>query len=268
MTSLSENTPEQVRDYIRLWAESMGTVLGQIAAASFPVQNTAERQPGTPAAHDVQLIATAAGAARGELSLRIPESSALALAKLFTGAVPAGSEITAEESSAIEELLRQVAGHIVTSAGPLFPDLSLSVALRESPTWSPAASGWFESGPGAPCEVALEWQMSAALHTSLSQLRAVPRASGERGSEKPASNGAIDLFMDLQLDVALRFGGRNVLLKDVLELGPGSVLELDREIHDDADLLLDGKLIAHGEVVVVNGNFGLRVTQVFLATQS
>jgi len=53
-----------------------------------------------------------------------------------------------------------------------------------------------------------------------------------------------------------------MFLRDILELGAGSVLELDREIQDPADLLLDGKLIARGEVVVVDGNFGLRVTEV------
>lgn len=45
------------------------------------------------------------------------------------------------------------------------------------------------------------------------------------------------------------------------------MLELDREIQDAADLLLDGKLIARGEVVVVHGNFGLRVTEVFTGNQ-
>jgi flagellar motor switch protein FliN/FliY len=69
--------------------------------------------------------------------------------------------------------------------------------------------------------------------------------------------------MDLELEVTLRFGGRNLLLKDVLELGPGSVLELDRQVQEPADLLLDGKMIARGEVVMVNGNYGLRVSEVF-----
>ena len=73
--------------------------------------------------------------------------------------------------------------------------------------------------------------------------------------------------MNIELDVTLRFGGRNILLREILELGAGSVLELDREIQDAADLLLDGKLIARGEVVVVHGNFGLRVTEVFTGNQ-
>jgi flagellar motor switch protein FliN/FliY len=76
----------------------------------------------------------------------------------------------------------------------------------------------------------------------------------------------LELLMDVELDVVLRFGGRNILLKEILDLGPGSVVELDRTIQDEADLLLDGRLVARGEVVVVERNFGIRITEV-LPTQ-
>ena len=88
-----------------------------------------------------------------------------------------------------------------------------------------------------------------------------------QASPGPPDAAKFDLFINLELDVTLRFGGRNILLKEILELGAGSVLELDREIQDPADLVLDGKLIARGEVVVVNGNFGMRVTEVFTGQQ-
>ena len=74
------------------------------------------------------------------------------------------------------------------------------------------------------------------------------------------------MLMDVELDVILRFGGRNILLKEILDLGPGSVVELDRTIQDSADLLLDGRVVARGEVVVVERNFGIRITEV-LPTQ-
>ncbi|MGH9480631.1 MAG: FliM/FliN family flagellar motor switch protein, partial [Terriglobales bacterium] len=65
--------------------------------------------------------------------------------------------------------------------------------------------------------------------------------------------------MDVELDVTLRFGGRQMLLHDVMDLAPGSVLELDRHIDDPVELLVGGKIIAWGDVVVVDGNYGLRV---------
>ena len=57
-----------------------------------------------------------------------------------------------------------------------------------------------------------------------------------------------------------------MLLKDILDLCSGSVVELDRRVEEPVDLLIDGRLIAQGEVVIVGGNYGLRILQV--ATQS
>jgi flagellar motor switch protein FliN len=74
--------------------------------------------------------------------------------------------------------------------------------------------------------------------------------------------GKLGMFLDVELVVTLRFGGRRMLLKDILDLCTGSVVELDQQVHEPVDLLLDGKLIARGEVVVVDGNYGLRITEV------
>jgi flagellar motor switch protein FliN/FliY len=62
--------------------------------------------------------------------------------------------------------------------------------------------------------------------------------------------------------MTMRFGSRQLLLREVLDLSPGAVVELDRTIQEPVDLLLDGRLVARGEVVVIDGNYGLRVTDV------
>jgi flagellar motor switch protein FliN/FliY len=72
----------------------------------------------------------------------------------------------------------------------------------------------------------------------------------------------LGMLMDVELVVTVRFGGRRMLLKDILDLCAGSVVELDQQVQEPVDLLLDGKLIARGEVVVVDGNYGLRITEV------
>ncbi len=79
-------------------------------------------------------------------------------------------------------------------------------------------------------------------------------------SEKPAGN--YDLLLEVELDASVRFGSREMELKELLELGPGDVVELDRHVSDPVDLIVGDKIVAHGEVVLVNGNFGLRVTAV------
>ena len=72
----------------------------------------------------------------------------------------------------------------------------------------------------------------------------------------------MDLLCDIDLDATLRFGTREMSLHEVLELGPGSVLELDRHVSEPVDLVVGDRIVARGEVVVVSGNFALRVTEV------
>ncbi|HEY6487932.1 MAG: flagellar motor switch protein FliN [Terracidiphilus sp.] len=71
-----------------------------------------------------------------------------------------------------------------------------------------------------------------------------------------------DLLLDVELEATLRFGCRELPLSEILELGPGDVVELDRHVTDPVDLIVSDKIVARGEVVLVNGNFGLRVTEV------
>lgn len=72
----------------------------------------------------------------------------------------------------------------------------------------------------------------------------------------------LDLVLDVELDVTLRFGQRMMTLREVLDLTSGSVIELDRQVEEPVELLLEGKVIARGEAVVIDGNYGLRVTEV------
>jgi flagellar motor switch protein FliN len=88
-------------------------------------------------------------------------------------------------------------------------------------------------------------------------------------SASPAPTGTpLELLLDVPLEATIRFGERQLLLREVLAAVPGSVIELDRELQEPADLLVSGRLIARGEVVVVNGHFGLRITELSSAAPS
>jgi flagellar motor switch protein FliN len=78
----------------------------------------------------------------------------------------------------------------------------------------------------------------------------------------PALSPGIELLLDVELEASLRFGCREMPLGDLLDLGPGDVVQLDRHVADPVDLIVGDKIVARGEVVLVNGNFGLRVTEV------
>jgi flagellar motor switch protein FliN len=257
-------------EWIEVWAQSFTQVLTQIAGAAFTVESLAEAPPEAlpPAETDLQTTVTAAGTLRGEMSLRLPRKVVLGLAQLFVGETQApAAEFKAEHREAVEELLRQVAGQAATALKPRWGEAHLRLEFGSAPSWPPGVSGWIGSAAGTACLLWLEWQMSAAL---VAALRGGQPPASTPEAELPASAPAaasamgdkLDLLMDVELDVTLRFGGRQLLLKEILELGPGSVVELDRQVQEPADLLLDGKVIARGEVVIVDGSYGLRVLEV------
>ena len=72
----------------------------------------------------------------------------------------------------------------------------------------------------------------------------------------------IELIMDVPLEVTVELGRTRRLIKDILEWGPGSVIELDKLAGEPVDILINGKLVAKGEVVVIDDNFGIRITDI------
>ncbi len=89
--------------------------------------------------------------------------------------------------------------------------------------------------------------------------------------EKDGETGplpSLDLLLDVELEATIRFGGRELPLREILSMTVGSVVELDKRIDEPAELFVAGRLIAKGEVVVVDGSFGLRVTEVVNAPET
>ncbi len=86
-------------------------------------------------------------------------------------------------------------------------------------------------------------------------------ASSAAAFEGDADNN-INLIMDVKLPVRVRIGGKKMLLRDVLSMDIGSVIELNQLANDPLDILVDNHVIAQGEVVIVDGNFGVQVTTI------
>ncbi len=72
----------------------------------------------------------------------------------------------------------------------------------------------------------------------------------------------LDFILDIPLKVSVELGRARVVIKDLLQLGQGSVLELDKLAGEPLEVLVNGKLVARGEVVVVNEKFGIRLTDI------
>lgn len=72
----------------------------------------------------------------------------------------------------------------------------------------------------------------------------------------------LGLLLDIPLQVTVELGRTKKLIKDILELSPGSIIQLDKLAGEPVDILVNNKLIAKGEVVVIDENFGVRVTDI------
>ena len=82
-------------------------------------------------------------------------------------------------------------------------------------------------------------------------------------SNAPVSLEAnLDLLMDVQMSLTVELGRTKMYIREILGLGEGSIIELDKLAGEPVDLLVNGKLIAKGEVVVIDENFGVRVTDI------
>jgi flagellar motor switch protein FliN/FliY len=84
----------------------------------------------------------------------------------------------------------------------------------------------------------------------------------EQQSAAPMDSGGIELLSDVDLDVMIELGRTEMLVEDVLRLGSGSVVELDKLAGDPVDVHVNGRLVARGEVLVLNDNFCIRISEI------
>ena len=124
----------------------------------------------------------------------------------------------------------------------------------------------FDTTTLAPVMVALSAPLVAALTAPLAPRADSPSpnesrqlAADPQGRRTPST---MDLLLDVELPVSISFGKTHLPLKDVLKLTTGSIVELNRGVNEPVEVLVNHFLVARGEVVVVDGNYGIRIQQI------
>ena len=84
----------------------------------------------------------------------------------------------------------------------------------------------------------------------------------ELSDQSSEDRGSMDLLLDIELLLTVELGRTTLMLRDVLELTPGSVVELQRMAGEPVSVFVNKKLIARGEVVVIDEKFGIRITEI------
>jgi flagellar motor switch protein FliN len=206
--------------------------------------------PKTPFAAGSQLMTLllVAEPSKAEAAIQINLESMLILAGVLSGATAPVTQLKPEHAQIVRTALAKACE---AAAQPL----QVQVQLQPSKgiAWTPAQQFSMTAGDGATSKVQFQLVFMADW----------PKAAQNPAARSAAGKGVnVAMLEGVELEVAIRFGQRQLSLREIGELRSGSLVELDRLVQDPAELLLGDRVIARGEVVVVDGNYGLRVTEI------
>lgn len=122
----------------------------------------------------------------------------------------------------------------------------------------PAVAPLGQAGTSAPVAVALA---ADGHHRGTVLVRAI-EISTPRPRAHTTHRAGLEMLRDIEMEVTVEIGRTRMTVRELLELAPGQVVELDRAAGSPADLLVNGTLLARGEIVVVGEDFGIRVTEI------
>jgi flagellar motor switch protein FliN/FliY len=159
------------------------------------------------------------------------------------------TSLTSREGSPVEA----VAGEVIPTAPPSGVHAVIAVTIDD-----------------VSCELSVLVSTPLVAHleevnrpaTPASAPHTAPPPSGNAGEDSHAAASPPDFLLDVELPVSISFGHARLPLKDVLKLTTGSVVELDRQPEEVVDVIVNNTVIARGEVVVVEGNYGVRISQI------
>ena len=186
-----------------------------------------------------------------------------------------------------KEAIRNTVNQLLHAAGPpLMPLFARSVA------WAPVTVHVVARDEDLPGDMALDqrlWVARAQAQGEGTQIdlaltideglahdicsfrpgadAAEPAVPGERREREAGAPSKIDLILDVTLPVAVELGRARMQIQDILKLAPGSVIALDKSAGDPVELFINERPIAKGEVVIIDENFGVRLTSIVTATE-
>jgi flagellar motor switch protein FliN/FliY len=279
------------------FAESMASVFSMLTGREFQMKsNPGEVLDPTAIAalHEATAILVKANYQKGltgSLFFVLPLKEGTMLVDLMLGGEGTPAEdLVGDSKDALAETFNQVMG----SANQTLSDLAgetFAIANVEILAVAPEAIAFAEHmGQGVFQDLALPTSqdgLSTTIHLlfpelllqqlkrklGLMEVQAAPspvamEAPAAPSRQAPVASGPmtdagnLDLLLDIQLPVVVRMGQTEMQMGELLKLTPGSILELNRSADAPVELLVNGKLIAKGEVVVVDGNFAFRITEI------
>jgi flagellar motor switch protein FliN len=191
-------------------------------------------------------------------------------ALLAAGVTEAGAD---EARGTYLEILTQATSGLAQTISAKLEKTVSSLPAREI---KPGEEGFVPSALLIPLEISMgeppprkfyvSWSRGLESALAPPQPKSRELAESEKAETKrvapPETSRTLDLLMEVELPVSVSFGRAQLPLRDVLKLNSGSIVELNRTISDPVEIIVNNCVIARGEVVVVEGNYGVRIHQV------
>ena len=215
------------------------------------------------------------GDASGKMIFLIPPQSATALGDLMlAGEGAEKDDMDDEDLDAIKEIVSNILGSLSTelSAQQDIPSLNFNVTsatFEKEGNWNSnsykAVFNFHINDKDYEWIVLFDDNIYSKLNTSSESNAKESTSLSSGGSNVELEHEEIKnlkLLLDVKLNVRVRIGSKKMLLKDVINMDIGSIVELNQLANEPLDVLVDDKKIAEGEVVIVDGNFGIQITSI------
>jgi flagellar motor switch protein FliN/FliY len=262
--------PEPVRSVLDQWTESLAQVLESMTdqrpeVAWNPASGT---PPGVPGGGEPLLWWEQPFRGGPEMAVWVGAPRAV-WEHAGTVTLKAAGLETVDETEARHtwfEILGQSLGAMARSVGAAMGcEIGCDSGSERGPQpnlaeWAAVTLRFGDAAP-PPCAIVLAPRLISALATPEPPPRPLEASGAEDAGRhaEPAASRTMELLLDVDLPVSISFGKAELPLKDVLKLMTGSIVELNRGVNDQVDVFVNRCLVARGEVVVVEGNYGVRI---------
>ncbi len=270
-----------MQDFIKIFIQEVVSTLeglvGKAPSVGLEKEVSNDEEASLISAPYARVMISAIDKSESHIELLAPVGLVTALSDLMLGGEGASKEeMDNDDLDAFKEMASNIFGAIATSlkSQELLPKLNFTTTNAEIAKDLPKKEDYTKAMVFSFKMEALKESQMILLVTSAFESQFETKKepeSAEGATEETKTHDAslenieirnISMLLDVKLNVKVRIGQKKMILKDVVSMDIGSVVELDQLVNDPLEILVDDKVIAKGEVVIVDGNFGIQITDI------
>ncbi|WP_033760526.1 flagellar motor switch protein FliY [Helicobacter pylori] len=270
-----------MQDFIKIFIQEVVSTLeglvGKAPSVGLEKEVSNNEEASLISAPYARVMISAIDKSESHIELLAPVGLVTALSDLMLGGEGASKEeMDNDDLDAFKEMASNIFGAIATSlkSQELLPKLNFTTTNAEIAKDLPKKEDYTKAMVFSfKMEALKESQMILLVTTDfINQFETKKEPESiESATEEAKTHDAslenieirnISMLLDVKLNVKVRIGQKKMILKDVVSMDIGSVVELDQLVNDPLEILVDDKVIAKGEVVIVDGNFGIQITDI------